>query len=144
MSLLMQRYLLLALGVLGVLMLLALLYAVLGKRFTDKIVAANMIGTLGVNMIVILAIFIGADYILDVGLVFALLSFLMVIVLCRFVQNKILHSLEEERQRAEKEAEREAGEEKEAEAEKETAEEPGKNGNQKAGRERAKEAETEC
>lgn len=108
MSLFMEKTLLIALGVLGVLVLLALLYAVLGKRFTDKIVAANMIGTLGLNMIVILAIFLGADYILDVGLVFALLSFLMVIILCRFVQNKILYMREEEKERAEKE--KEAGE----------------------------------
>ena len=91
--------LLFALGVLGVLVLLALLYAVLGKRFTDKIVAANMIGTLGVNMIVILAIFLGADYILDISLVFALLSFLMVIVLCRFVQNKMLSLRREQAER---------------------------------------------
>lgn len=89
MSLFMHRFLVIALGLLGLLMLFALLYAVLGKRFTDKIVAANMIGTLGVNMIVILAIFLGTDYILDIGLVFALLSFLMVIVLCRFVQNRV-------------------------------------------------------
>ena len=105
MSPFMEKYLIGALGVLGVLVLLALLYAVLGRRFTDKIVAANMIGTLGVNMIVILAIFLGADYILDVGVVFALLSFLMVIVLCRFVQNKILYMREEERGHAEKEEE---------------------------------------
>ena len=91
--------LLFALGLLGVLVLLALLYAVLGKRFTDKIVAANMIGTLGVNMIVILAIFLGADYILDISLVFALLSFLMVIVLCRFVQNKVLSLRREQAER---------------------------------------------
>ena len=90
--------LLFALGLLGVLVLLALLYAVLGKRFTDKIVAANMIGTLGVNMIVILAI-LGADYILDISLVFALLSFLMVIVLCRFVQNKVLSLRREQAER---------------------------------------------
>ena len=91
--------LLFSLGLLGVLILLALLYAVLGKRFTDKIVAANMIGTLGVNMIVILAIFLGADYILDISLVFALLSFLMVIVLCRFVQNKVLSLRREQTER---------------------------------------------
>ncbi len=97
MSLFMHRYLVITLGILGALMLLALLYAVLGKRFTDKIVAANLIGTLGVNMIVILAIVIGADYILDVGLVFALLSFLMVIVLCRFVQNKVILLAEQEK-----------------------------------------------
>ena len=109
MSLFIQRTLLIALIVLGALVLLALLYAVLGRRFTDKIVAANMIGTLGVNMIVILAVFIGADYILDVGIVFALLSFLMVIVLCRFVQNKILFIREEERERAKQEKEAETG-----------------------------------
>ena len=74
MSAFMENYLLIALTVLGVLVLLSLLYAVLGRRFTDKIVAANMIGSLGLNMIVILAIFIGADYILDIGLVFALLA----------------------------------------------------------------------
>ena len=108
MSLFMRGTLIAALCVLGLLVLAALLYAVLGKRFTDKIVAANMIGTLGLNMIVILAIFLGADYILDVGLVFALLSFLMVIVLCRFVQNKILYMKEEEKEQAEKEKEAES------------------------------------
>ena len=103
MSLFMQRFLLGALTVLGSLVLFSLVYAVLGKRFTDKIVAANMIGTLGVNMIVILAIFIGADYILDIGLVFALLSFLMVIVLCRFVQNHVLSKLRGEKETEEEE-----------------------------------------
>ena len=53
MSAFMQSYLLIALTVLSVLVLLALLYAVLGKRFTDKIVAANMIGSLGLNSIVV-------------------------------------------------------------------------------------------
>lgn len=108
MSSFMEKYLLIALAVLGVLMLLSLFYAVLGKRFTDKIVAANMIGSLGLNMIVILAIFIGADYILDIGLVFALLSFLMVIVLCRFVQNQVLSKLREPAENTEEEKEEEA------------------------------------
>ena len=89
MSLFMQTYLIVVLAALGALILFSLLYAVLGKRFTDKIVAANMIGSLHVNIIVILAILIGTDYILDIGLVFALLSFLMVIVLCRFVLNQV-------------------------------------------------------
>ena len=108
MSAFMQNYLLIALTVLGVLVLLALFYAVLGKRFTDKIVAANMIGSIGLNMIVILAIFIGADYILDIGLVFALLAFLMVIVLCRFVQNQVLGKLRESAEKTEEEKEGEA------------------------------------
>lgn len=106
MSRFMQGYLIGALALLGILILLSLLYAVLGRRFTDKIVAANMIGSLGVNSIVILAILIGTDYILDVGLVFALLSFLMVIVLCRFVRNQVL----DDRRRVRDEADAEAQE----------------------------------
>ena len=90
MSVFMQRYLIGALVILGVLLLLSLLYLVLGKRFTDKIVATNLMGSLGVNIIVILAVVLGADYILDISLVFALLAFLTVIVLCRFQQNYTL------------------------------------------------------
>ena len=90
MSSFMTCFLTAALAVLGFFVLFALLYAILGKRFTDKIVATNMIGTLCVNMIVIVALLVGADYILDVALVFALLSFLTVVVLCRFVQNQAL------------------------------------------------------
>ena len=91
MSLFMQRYLIIVLVILGILALMSLLYLVLGKRFTDKIVATNLMGSLGVNLIVILAVLLGADYILDISLVFALLAFLTVIVLCRFVQNYTLH-----------------------------------------------------
>ncbi len=91
MSLFMQRYLIGALVILGLLLLMSLLYLVLGKRFTDKIVATNLMGSLGVNLIVILAVVLGADYILDISLVFALLAFLTVIVLCRFMQNFTLH-----------------------------------------------------
>ena len=103
MSAFVSYFLTAALAVLGVFVLFALLYAILGKRFTDKIVATNMIGTLCVNMIVIVALLVGADYILDVALVFALLSFLTVVVLCRFVQSQAL-------------ARRKSGERKEDEA----------------------------
>ncbi len=89
MSDLMYKYLLVVLAILCGLGILSLIYAILGKRFTDKIVATNMLGSQSVNMIVILAVMLGADYILDISLVFALLSFLMVIVLCRFAQNRI-------------------------------------------------------
>ena len=91
MSVFMHRYLVGVLALLGLLVLASLLYLVLGKRFTDKIVATNLMGSLGVNLIVILAVVLGADYILDISLVFALLAFLMVIVLCRFAQNFALH-----------------------------------------------------
>ena len=86
----MQKFLTVPLAVLCVLILFGLLYAILGKRYTDKIVATNVIGSLCINIIVILAVFMEADYILDVAIVFAILSFLSVIVLCRIVQNHVL------------------------------------------------------
>ncbi|MBQ1391563.1 MAG: sodium:proton antiporter [Firmicutes bacterium] len=89
MSTFMNRYLIVIAILLGIMIFLSLIYAVLGRRFTDKIVASNMIGSLGVNIIVLIAVFQGKDYILDVGLIFAMLSFLTVIILCRFVQNRV-------------------------------------------------------
>lgn len=79
-----------AIGILSALILFGLLYMVLGKRYTDKIVATNIIGSIGINVIVLLSILLEADYILDIAIVFAILSFLEVIVLCRIVQNHVL------------------------------------------------------
>ena len=97
------KYLLVVVVILSALSLLSLLYAILGKRFTDKIVATNLLGTQSVSIIVILAVILGADYVLDISLVFALLSFLMVIVLCRFVQNHVLSKLRGEKETEEEE-----------------------------------------
>ena len=92
-----------ALAVLALLVLAALGYAVLGRRFTDKIVAANAIGSLTVNIIAILALALGLDYVLDVSLVFALLSFLAVVVLCRVVTDHIFGKMRHLKQRAQAE-----------------------------------------
>ena len=95
------KYLLVVVAILSALSLLSLLYAILGKRFTDKIVATNLLGTQSVSIIVILAVILGADYVLDISLVFALLSFLMVIVLCRYAQNRILEKRKIEKKKEE-------------------------------------------
>lgn len=95
------KYLLVVVVILSALSLLSLLYAILGKRFTDKIVATNLLGTQSVSIIVILAVILGADYVLDISLVFALLSFLMVIVLCRYAQNRILEKRKIEKKKEE-------------------------------------------
>ena len=76
--------------------MLACLYrAIRGPRFTDRLVAANMIGTMTMATICILAYYLRESYLLDIALVYALLSFLAVIVICRFAtfhyHGKILH-----------------------------------------------------
>ncbi|MBQ5754822.1 MAG: MrpF/PhaF family protein, partial [Oscillospiraceae bacterium] len=52
---------------------------------TDKIVAANLVCTLTVNTICVLAAFRLEDYVLDIAILFTLLSFLSVQILCRVV-----------------------------------------------------------
>lgn len=89
----MQRIMMGALVTLVILILLALIFAIRSHRFTEKIVAANMIGSLTMNIVVILAIYLGQSYILDIGIVIASLSFLSVIVLCRVVTDHIFGQL---------------------------------------------------
>ena len=66
--------------VLALLILATLVRAVLGPRFTDRIVAVNVISEL-----VLLSVWLREDFLVDVALVFALLSFLAVVVVSRLV-----------------------------------------------------------
>lgn len=66
-----------------------LMRAVLGPRYTDRIIAANMVGTNVIVLIAVLALAIGEDYLVDICLIYAIISFLSVVVLARSVlENK--------------------------------------------------------
>ena len=69
--------------VLALLILATLVRAVLGPRFTDRIVAVNVISTLVIAELVLLSVWLREDFLVDVALVFALLSFLAVVVVSR-------------------------------------------------------------
>ena len=74
--------------VIALLILATLVRAVLGPRFTDRIVAVNVISTLVIAELVLLSVRLGADYLVDIALVFALLSFLAVVVAFQLVMSK--------------------------------------------------------
>lgn len=74
-----------AMGVLACGTLLAFIRAVKGPRYTDRIVAINMIGTMTTTIIGILSAYLGETALVDVSLVYALLSFLAVVVMCHVV-----------------------------------------------------------
>ena len=63
----------------------ALIRAVLGPRFTDRIIAINMVNTMVVAIITLLSVYLQEEFLVDVALVYALLSFLMVAVLAQMV-----------------------------------------------------------
>lgn len=69
--------------ILGVVAILCLLRAVMGPSPADRIVACNMMGTVIMAMIAVLAVRLGETYLGDICLVYAMISFLAVIVLCK-------------------------------------------------------------
>ena len=69
--------------VMSVLFMCALLRAVRGPRVTDRLVAVNMIGTMTIAIIAILAEVLGEGGLVDICLIYAMISFLAVIVLTK-------------------------------------------------------------
>ncbi|MBR6028979.1 MAG: sodium:proton antiporter [Clostridia bacterium] len=67
----------------GVLMALCLLRAISGRRTADRVIAINMLGTHTVIAIGLLALIKQEGYLIDVALIYTMLSFLAVVVLSR-------------------------------------------------------------
>lgn len=84
--------------VLAVLVVLCLVRAIIGPRVADRIVAVNMMGTMVIVMIAILALMLGEGYLADICIIYALISFLAVIVLTKVYMGVYLERKEAERQ----------------------------------------------
>lgn len=78
-----RSLLLFMLCALTALSLCALVRCILGPRISDRVLAVNMIGTLTILMVAALVVLLGEGYLADVALLYALVSFLSVIVLCK-------------------------------------------------------------
>ena len=72
-----------ALTLLAVAALIALIRAIKGPRVADRIMGINMIGTITIMMIAILSKYLEESYLLDVCIIYAMISFLAVVVLCK-------------------------------------------------------------
>lgn len=72
-----------AICLLSVTIFACLVRAVIGPRFTDRIIAVNMIAVKGIVLILVSAYYMHETFFLDVALTYALISFLAVIVLSR-------------------------------------------------------------
>ena len=69
--------------VIGILIVCCLIRCVRGPRMTDRLVAINSIGTMTITIIAILAVMLEEAYLLDVCLIYAMISFVAVIVLTK-------------------------------------------------------------
>ena len=72
-----------ALVIIGGLMIACLVRAIKGPRVADRVIAANMIGTLVVITICILAFMMGEGYLVDIAMIYTMLSFLAVVLLTK-------------------------------------------------------------
>ena len=104
---LIQRFAWIFYGILSiqaVLLILCLVRAVIGPRIADRLVAVNMMTTMVTVMIAILAVLKQEGYMVDICLIYAMISFLAVVVLSRiytgvYRQAKANQKRKEEKQR---------------------------------------------
>lgn len=69
--------------ILAVMLILCLIRAIKGPRIADRLVAVNMMGTMVMVIISILAVIKNEGYLVDICLIYAMISFLSVVVLTK-------------------------------------------------------------
>ena len=84
--------------VLSVLTLLCLVRAIQGPSIPDRIVSINMISTITIAMILVLVNMLGQGYLADVALIYALIGFLAVVVLCKVYMGITLEKREKQKE----------------------------------------------
>ncbi len=69
--------------ILALMLFACLIRAVRGPRVADRIVAVNMMGTMVMVMIAVLALMLNEGYLVDVCLIYAMISFLAVVIISK-------------------------------------------------------------
>lgn len=102
---LVQQYSVLFYGILSVLALmlvLCLIRAVIGPRIADRLIAVNMMGTMVMVIIALLAVVKDQGYLMDICLIYAMISFLAVVVLTRIYTGVYRDAKENDKAKGEK------------------------------------------
>lgn len=69
--------------ILAIMLFFCLLRAIKGPRIADRIVAINMMGTITMVIIAILAVRLNEGYLVDICIIYAMISFLAVTLLTK-------------------------------------------------------------
>lgn len=72
-----------AMVILGLSLFACMYRAVKGPGTADRVLAVNMIGTITMLLIILLSITMKQNYLVDIALIYAMLSFLAVVLLCK-------------------------------------------------------------
>ena len=76
-------FLLAGMVIISILIILAIIRSAIGPSMTDRVIAVNMIGTMTIALIAMLTIYMAEDYLADVCLIYAMISFLAVVILTK-------------------------------------------------------------
>ncbi len=88
--------------ILGVMLFLCLLRACMGPTVADRLVSINMMGTMVMVIIATLAVMMGESYLVDICIIYAMISFLAVIVLSKVIMGVKKEEENEEEESLEK------------------------------------------
>ncbi|MDO4188023.1 MAG: monovalent cation/H+ antiporter complex subunit F [Lachnospiraceae bacterium] len=83
MDFVLDKILIIALIILVIMSFACLIRAIKGPAVADRLMAVNMMGTIVIVMIGILAILLKEGYLIDICVIYAMISFLAVIVLTK-------------------------------------------------------------
>ncbi len=87
-----------ALVLLGLGLLAVMVYIIRARLTVDRIIGINLTGTLVAIIIAILAYLLGEDYLADVAIVYVVLSFIAVMLLCRIYINLYQHKRQDKKE----------------------------------------------
>ena len=89
------------LSVLALMLVLCLVRAVVGPKIADRLVAVNMMGTMVIVSIALLAVIKNQGYLVDICLIYAMISFLAVVVLTRIYTGVYQEAKERKKEKGE-------------------------------------------
>lgn len=82
-------------AILAVLMIFCIARTIMGPRNTDRVLAVNMLGSIANAIIIVLATIYKQNFLADVAILYAMLSFTAVIVLSKIARG-VKKEIEEE------------------------------------------------
>ena len=87
---------------LAVMLIVCLIRAIIGPRIADRLVAVNMITTMVMAIVSILAIVMDEGYLIDICLIYAMISFLAVVVLSKVYTGVYFEQKEKQKEKLER------------------------------------------
>jgi multicomponent Na+:H+ antiporter subunit F len=88
--------------VLAVMLVLCLIRAVIGPRIADRLIAVNMMGTIVMVVIALLGVMKDQGYLVDICLIYAMISFLAVVLLTRIYTGVYREAKDHQKRKEEK------------------------------------------